>query len=604
VAWSAPFRLIASQLRRALKRAGDRGCFEEAGFGLIEILVSLVILLVVLVPATYVIDSAVQQTSYAKQKIAAVEVAEQELEQLANEPLTQLNNYLDRNKAQGSQTVAGVVYSVSTYLHWQGVGSSPDLCATGSPPVSMSATAIVSWGQNYKLAEQQVIDPPYSVAVFTLGTALSSGRATTTLTANTNQTIPAGAILTIGVGTTLAEANVTVSSTSPPTNSETINLSSSFTPSANYPVGTPVSLPNDGYLAVQINGASGGVPSDISQVSVQISSSTTGASATFYPDSTGCVYESEIPGSYTVTLGSSSTPPFINAAEALAPATTWTVAEGSTTTATLTFDQADSVSFSASGSVPVAPGTPVSVQNSNLLGSGSSTWATVIPLGSSSSTANLFPFTSSYSTWYGDCLAEEPVTPATVGVSPGASTAVSVTGLGTLTVEGEKKSSPGTAWGSATTVSAVLNDPNSSDLCPSDTFSIPTNSNGISQAAMVEANRLDSSTTWGSGVSTITDSNVTSADQGRLVVGTGIPANTFVGTVTTAGTLPLVTSSGAVQKTTSAGTSLSLVGENYTVTVTAPDNNSVSGTMQVTPAGVEYGGVFYATGTAVPVLIT
>ena len=66
----------------------------------------------------------------------------------------------------------------------------------------MSATATVTWGQNSKLAESEVINPPYGLAVFYLASGLTQNQHNiTTLTATTAQTIAAGATLTIGADT-------------------------------------------------------------------------------------------------------------------------------------------------------------------------------------------------------------------------------------------------------------------------------------------------------------------------------------------------------------------------------------------------------------------
>jgi len=155
------------------------------------------------------------------------------------------------------------------------------------------------------------------------------------------------------VGTSLTEATVTVGSQGV-SNSTTITLSSAFTPGVTYPAGTPVSLPDDGYLAIQIDGVSGSAPGDVSQISVEITSPS-GSSSTFIPDSTGCVYEQEPPTAtgtyYTISPSSSSTPPNIDPTENTAPQAQVTVSAGSTTVEDLNFDQADSVTFSASGSV-------------------------------------------------------------------------------------------------------------------------------------------------------------------------------------------------------------------------------------------------------------
>ena len=161
---------VTAIVHRARRRLAGRVAPGEAGFGLLEVLVAIVILLVVLVPATYLIDSAVQQTATGRQKVAATELAEQALEQLGNDSLTTLEGELDSTVKLSTETVAGVTYTVTAFLTWQGAGSAPDLCSSGSPPVSISASATVSWGSgsSKSLAEQSVISPNYGLPVFYL----------------------------------------------------------------------------------------------------------------------------------------------------------------------------------------------------------------------------------------------------------------------------------------------------------------------------------------------------------------------------------------------------------------------------------------------------
>ena len=158
----------------------------------------------------------------------------------------------------------------------------------------------MSWGVApiNSLAEQSVIDPPYTQPVFVLGAGLTSGRSYTSITASAAQTLSTGSILTIGAGTA-HDQTVTVSAS---TTTTTINVTS-FTANASYPKNTPVALPNEGYLGVQVNGVTGTAPASVSAVSVTITSVTSGASTTYTPDSNGCVYQDEVPGKYYVTLG-------------------------------------------------------------------------------------------------------------------------------------------------------------------------------------------------------------------------------------------------------------------------------------------------------------
>ena len=607
---------LAGRVRR---RMAGRTAPDEAGFGLIEVMVAIVILLVVLVPATYLMDSAVQQSASARERVAATEAAEQALEQLGNDSLTTLEGELDTPFSLGTDTVAGVNYKVTGFLTWQGVGSAPDLCSSGSPPVSISATATVSWGtgSSKTLAEQSVISPAYGLPVFYLSSKLKSGTAYTSISATTAQTIAPNAYLTVGADSSSSQVVQVTSAGDPGTTTIPVV---SFTATSTYPANTTaVALPGEGYLAVQVNGESGSAPSDVSQVTVQIQNTATGSSASSYtPDSNGCVFAQELPGTYNVTLGSTSSPPFLNTSESQSPATSvsagtdLTVSVGSVTVSTWTFDQAGNVTFTPSGSVPVAGGTPVSVLNSGIPGTD---WYQPITVGSSATSAYLFPFTSVYTVWYGDCLAEEPSTPPTVSVTPGATASVPMTGLGNLTIEAEATAT-GPIWAGAT-VSTTIADPNmSTDGCPADVLSLPaTGSTGLSEAGMVETNRQDTAATWAINTATVTDPAITASDQGKQVFGTGIPANSYIGSISGTTFQLYSTPIAASQKTatqlttTASGSSINVVSETYSVTVTSPppDNKQTTVTVVVTPGGVVYGSNFYSSQgsspTPVPVIV-
>jgi len=612
-------RSAAALARRVRKWIADRSDLSEAGFSLLEAVVAITVLLVVIVPATYMIDTAVQQTASARASVAATELAEQGLEQLGSDPLSTLEGYLDTNHKLGTYIVAGISYSVSSYLTWQGAGNVPDLCQSGSPPQEISATATVSWGPGYhKLAEQSVITPLYGLPVFYLATAIASGSpGFSTLTASTAQTIAGGSSLTVGADTAHS-VSVTVAAAGV-NNSTTIALSATYTSPYSFAASTtPVSLPNEGYLAVQVNGASGSAPANVGSVTVSIQPSnsagspTSGTTATVYtPDSNGCVFAQEVPGYYTVTLGSTSAPPFVNTSDNNSGSPVYDqnpslgtspvlVSADSTIDSPWTFDQSDTVTFAPTITTPpIAGGIPVSVLNSGIPGND---WYTVITSAASTAgttTANLYPFGSSYSAWYGDCLAEEPAVPATVAASEGGTTTVTMGGLSTLSIKAENTATPTPGLWSNATVSATIADPNlSTDSCTADALTLPqTATTGISQAQVVEVTRTDTAT-WATSSSTIADTSIQAADVGKEVMGTGIPVPSYIGTVTAGASFkiyntPIVASqtAGNLVTTTVAsttGSTVNLETETYSVSVTTPSPDLKTGTavIVVTPGGV------------------
>ena len=218
-------------------------------------MIAIALLLVVLVPSTQLIETTVQQSITTRDRVTALEMAEQGLEQISNDSITTLEADLNTNWAINTVTLAGVTYTVTGYLTWLGVGNNPDLCTAGSPPQVMSATATVTWGQNSKLAESEVINPPYGLAVFYLATGSAQNQHNiTTLTATTAQTIAAGATFTISADTADSQT-VTVSSAD--NGSTTINVTS-FTSLYSFAANTtPVALPGKGTWAFRSTAPAG-----------------------------------------------------------------------------------------------------------------------------------------------------------------------------------------------------------------------------------------------------------------------------------------------------------------------------------------------------------
>jgi hypothetical protein len=559
-------------------------------------MIAIALLLVVLVPSTQLIETTVQQSIVTKDRVAALEMAEQGLEQISNDSITTLDADINTTWVLNTATAAGVTYTITGYLTWLGVGSNPDLCTAGSPPQVMSATAIVTWGKNSKLAESTIINPPYGLAVFYLATGITQGATVTTLTATTAQTIAAGATLTIGADTADSQ---TVAVSSADNGTTTISVTS-FTALYSFPANTtPVALPGEGYLAVQVDGASslGGPPADVEDVAVTVTPvSPAGTAQTLYPDNTGCVYEQELPGTYDISLGtgsvSSPPEPFVDLDEDLTPlspswptntATAMVVTANTTTLSTWNYDESDLTSFVAAGTLPVAAGTPVSVDNSQMP---NTHWATVIPVGSSATTAYLYPFSSAYSVWYGDCSDEMPITANTLSASEGGTALVSMGGLDDLAYEVTKPVVGGSALAGAT-ASATMTDVDST--CPNDTVTpVVTNAAGISKTGVVASFIQITGCSLHTNPVTC-DSNITSADDGKELVATGLPSNAYVYNASS-GSFTLSSSPVASQPITSSTvTSFYLVGEPYSVTVT--DNSSLpvhtaTAALTVNPNGV------------------
>jgi hypothetical protein len=593
-------------------------------------MIAIALLLVVLVPSTQLIETTVQQSIQTRNRVAALEMAEQGLEQISSDSITTLEAYLNTNWNLNTETIAGVSYTVTGYLTWLGVGSNPDLCTAGSPPQVMGATATVTWEKNYKVAESEVINPPYGLAVFYLATGLTQGQSgITTLTATNPQTIAQGATLTIGADTADSQT-VTVSAAD--NNSTTIDVTNSsgqpVTALFNFPaVTTPVALPGDGYLAVQVDGAGTGPPADVEDVAVNVTPVTpAGPVQTLYPDNTGCVYEQELPGTYDISLGTGTVSPppepFVDLGEdltPLAPPSDWptnvttaqVVTANDPTPSVWNYDESDLTSFVPAGTLPLASGTPVSVYSSQIPGTHT---VTVIPAGSSATTAYLYPFSSAYSVWYGDCAGENPgnVNPANVNAlqaGEGGTSLLSLGGLDDLAYEVTKPVVAGAPLAGATAVATMVND---DPACANDavipvTTSSVAGSVGISQTGVV----VDSEGPVGCSLAhnPVPCTGVQATDDGKQVVATGLPSNAYVyssnGITFTLSSSPVA----SVPITAPTVSSFYVVGETYSVKVIDPaqPTHPTTATLMVNPNGVVKWGTpntfsqYPLTGTAVTI---
>ncbi len=358
----------------------------EDGFGLIDAVLALVVLLVILIATSNLVSDVIKQAAHAKEQVSATEIAEQWLERLANDPLATLQGDINHVVSLTSTpvVVAGIGYSASAQMAWADAGAAQNACTSGNPPQVILATVTVTWGAGQSLAETTIINPPYGTAV-----------------------------------------------------------------------------PTDGYISVQIVGATGTAPpGGVTGLQVKINDGPGGSLTTYTPDINGCVFQQEAPGTYTVTLSSSSGG-YVDWQENTAPSTSLTVVSGVTSPYSFHFDQSSTVQFTP-GSVPIATGMPVSVGNGQLL---PVPWKTVATGGATSST--LFPYPSGYSVWYGDCTAEAPSTPAMVASSPGGTSTATITGLAPLELQVSK--SGGTPLYGATATATVQD---ATDGCPADAFGL------------------------------------------------------------------------------------------------------------------------------------
>ena len=535
-----------------MTRVGRQPRRGEGGFGLIEVLLSLSVLLLVLVASTYLVDNVVSQAAFNRQRVAAAELAEQYLETTSNATLSSLQADISKDVLLTATpvVVGGINYSVWSHLEWAGTGNAPSLCTSGNPPQVVRATMTVKWGNNQSLGETSIIDPPYGTVipgdgfvsiqiyganapsapvdtanlinvpvtvtpVTTLQTALASGATNiTSLTvAGLTSAVTSGDSITIGSGSQ-AQVVTARATTAAGSGTQTISVNS-FTASANFPVGTPVA------------------------------DAAWGGPTVYNPDQNGCVYLQEALGKYSVSLASpSGGPTFIDYQELLNPGTTGqSPVTVSVATAGLEavpvqfhYDESGTVTFSPSAAAPMASGMPVSVGNTSLLPSGTNT---VVPHGSGATSAQLFPYTTGYSIWFGDCVGtatpEQPSGATTFSLAPHGTATAAITGLDTLTLAVTQTGGGAQAPGATATVA----DPGAStDGC--------------------------------------------SSSNGEVYTLTGISGSGTAYSIQTA-----------------------ILSQTYTIVVTDPNNGRTSApiTAVVSPTQVSVGATNYPTGTPIPVTV-
>jgi hypothetical protein len=530
---------------------------REDGFGLLEVMLSLTVLLMVLIASSYLVDNVVSQAAFNRQRVAAAELAEQYLETTSNATLSSLQADISKDVLLTATpvTVGGINYSVWSHLEWAGTGSAPSLCSSGNPPQVVRATMTVKWGNNQSMGETSVINPPYGTVipgdgflsiqilgagapsppadtaslinvpvtvtpVTTLSTALTSGTryptsgSTYSLSVGgLTQAVSAGDTLTIGSGS--QTQNVTVNAAHAVGTGTQLITVNSFTASSSFALNTPIS-----------------------------DTAAWGSATVYNPDQNGCVYLQEAVGKYSVSLASpSGGPSFIDYQEYATPGVTGqnpqvaTVATAGLAATSIQFhyDEAGTVTLTPSAGAPIASGMPISVGNTSLQPSAT---AVIVPHGSAATSATLFPYTTGYSVWYGDCTTqgapEYPAGATTFSFAPQGSAAATITGLSTLTMAVTQTG----AGAQAPKATATVADPNAAtDGC--------TNSNG------------------------------------EVYTLTGISGSGTAYTVSTA-----------------------ILPQTYTIVVTDPNNSQTTSlTAVVSATGVMVGATNYPTGTPIPVTV-
>lgn len=144
----------------------------DNGFGLIEVMISMVILLIGTIPIGYLLTSITQQSVTARARITAIGIAEHWLEYYNN---LALDNSAGTFPTPGgvvntnTSTVGSNTYKATISMQWGQTGVNGNLCNSGSVPQIIDVLAQVTWGQGNSVQESTVANPPYGLVTPTTG---------------------------------------------------------------------------------------------------------------------------------------------------------------------------------------------------------------------------------------------------------------------------------------------------------------------------------------------------------------------------------------------------------------------------------------------------
>ncbi|HEX3981838.1 MAG TPA: prepilin-type N-terminal cleavage/methylation domain-containing protein, partial [Acidimicrobiales bacterium] len=174
-----PFHRVAafSRLRRPSRRRNDEGVT------LIEVVVAFTVLLITVLPLTYLLTSALSSAADSRQRTSALQLADSWLEILSNtqppvsngivitntptNPAT-FSNITASNTQIPNSTLAGTTYAVSADYVPQSVNNQggSDLCSSGQPPSPSHPDVIllqvtVTWNHgNSSVTDTTAVDYP------------------------------------------------------------------------------------------------------------------------------------------------------------------------------------------------------------------------------------------------------------------------------------------------------------------------------------------------------------------------------------------------------------------------------------------------------------
>jgi Tfp pilus assembly protein PilV len=138
---------------------GRRLRTEESGFGLVEVIVSALLVVLVSTGVYFGISAASVTSGINKHRSVATYIAQQDQDRMRAMAVTELSNY----RATTTQTVGNVVYTIASAASWITDGTGAASCTSGSAQANyLRISSTVTWpGMTIKpVAIESVVAPP------------------------------------------------------------------------------------------------------------------------------------------------------------------------------------------------------------------------------------------------------------------------------------------------------------------------------------------------------------------------------------------------------------------------------------------------------------
>jgi len=133
--------------------------------GLLEVVLSISLLLLIIVPMSYLFTNVIGRSNAARQSVTAIQLADSLVEQLNyTGPPNDANGQpeVGISLAEGTPTVAGTKYTETALFSWSPAGSgTPDLCTSGLAP-ELLLQVTVTWSPNHTITDSTLLNYPPS----------------------------------------------------------------------------------------------------------------------------------------------------------------------------------------------------------------------------------------------------------------------------------------------------------------------------------------------------------------------------------------------------------------------------------------------------------